>query len=1187
MFIFPAVALAQDAGDSTGTPAPSPTIQSDQEDYPPGGSVILTGSNWQPGETVNINVNDDAGQTWNRNVDVIADENGNVRDEFALPDWFVAVYYVTATGADSGSVAKTTFTDGDIRVTSTGLTNDSQEWRLTDTPYSALNCTGTAGSINTQDVKRNVTKTFGRGPTQSIKLTASEFLKDTTADTSPLAFSSWTIPSGVTVTGTTDGGRTICVNGSNSNFTLTANYVTNNRPPLNSLPGTTQRTTLEDTAKVWTGTVGSTTRFSISDPDAGTTNPVQVTLSVTNGTLSLGGTTGLTFSAGDGTSDTTMTFTGTIPAINTALNNLRYDPAANFNGTATLTIATNDQGHTGVYGGPKTDTDNVSITVTSVNDQPVAVPDSATTADDTASEPIDVLANDTGLGDGGITVSIFSQGTQGTATVNGDNTITYTPGANASGTDSFTYRVTDANGSVSNAALVSVTITPSNQAPVAVDDEGTTNEDVALIVEAPGVLGNDTDEDGDDLTAEVVAGPSSGELTLNPDGSYTYTPDPDFFGSDSFTYKTNDGTTDSNTATVTITVNAVNDPPDAVNDDASGTEDTDLTIDPSDLLANDTDPDGDTLTLVGVSNPTGGSVSVNDDGDIVFTPAANLCGTDVATFDYTVDDGSGANNSSDTATVTIDLTCENDAPVAADDAYSVNEDNTLTANGGTNPNGVLFNDTDAEDDSLTATLGDNVDNGSLALNGDGTFTYTPNPNFFGEDSFTYTADDGNGGTDTATVAITVNAVNDPPTISDIANQETDEDVSTGAINFTVGDVETAAGSLQVSGSSSNTTLVPNDNIVFGGTGADRTVTITPADNEFGTATITVTVTDADGSTASDTFTLTVNSVNDDPVITSVTNNGPVNEGSPATITVTANDDADGDTLSYEFDCGNDGTYDAAAQPGNTYQCTFNDEGTGSYTVNARVTDGNSGSDTGSTSVVVTNVAPSIGALNFNGTNSGTACISSGKTVTLSFSITDPGSADFISGTISWGDGTTTEFNSRSVSVSHTYPSGAGSYTVNVVANDGDLGIDNTASDSPPTSGSVSLLYNVSELQAPVNPTGMTMSVFKSGSTIPLRVLITDCNNQPVNGLVPKITFNKLSPSTPVIGVNENLSTQPNDTNFLMRDAGNGQYIYNLNTKALPDQDATYNATIRDSKATQTAPATYGPKVTQTFGIRTR
>jgi hypothetical protein len=216
-------------------------------------------------------------------------------------------------------------------------------------------------------------------------------------------------------------------------------------------------------------------------------------------------------------------------------------------------------------------------------------------------------------------------------------------------------------------------------------------------------------------------------------------------------------------------------------------------------------------------------------------------------------------------------------------------------------------------------------------------------------------------------------------------------------------------------------------------------------------------------------------------------------------------------------------------------------------------------------------------------NSGTACLGSTNVVRVSFSITDPGTSDTHSGTINWGDGTTTTFTGSSVTQQHSYS--AGTYNITVNASDNDGG--NAAPKSTTAAQQVSLRYNVSELQDPVNRPGMTMSVFKYGSTIPLKVLITDCNNQPVNGLVPKISFTKVNPSTPAIGVNEALSTQPNDTDFLMRDAGNGQYIYNLNTKTLADGDATYNATITDSKATQTAPATYGPKVTQNFGLRSK
>src|SRR5215212_898612 len=88
--------------DTSGSTSPSPTIQSDKDDYAPGETVTLTGSNWQPGESVHIYVNDDEGQTWSRDVDVTADENGQIQDQFQLPEWFVATYKVTATGAQSG-----------------------------------------------------------------------------------------------------------------------------------------------------------------------------------------------------------------------------------------------------------------------------------------------------------------------------------------------------------------------------------------------------------------------------------------------------------------------------------------------------------------------------------------------------------------------------------------------------------------------------------------------------------------------------------------------------------------------------------------------------------------------------------------------------------------------------------------------------------------------------------------------------------------------------------------------------------------------------------------------------------------------------------------------------------------------------------------------------------------------------
>ena len=147
--------------------------------------------------------------------------------------------------------------------------------------------------------------------------------------------------------------------------------------------------------------------------------------------------------------------------------------------------------------------------------------------------------------------------------LNADGSFTYTPAANYHGPDSFTYKAND--GTVdSNVATVSITVNPVNDAPVADDDSYSTAEDTALTVPAPGVLGNDTDVENDTLTAVLVTGPSHGAVTLNADGSFSYTPGLNYNGSDSFTYKANDGAADSNVATVSITVDPVNDAPVAV-----------------------------------------------------------------------------------------------------------------------------------------------------------------------------------------------------------------------------------------------------------------------------------------------------------------------------------------------------------------------------------------------------------------------------------------------------------------------------------------------------------------------------------------------------------------------------------------------------------------------------------------------
>ncbi|MFO0043467.1 MAG: tandem-95 repeat protein, partial [Pseudomonadota bacterium] len=240
-------------------------------------------------------------------------------------------------------------------------------------------------------------------------------------------------------------------------------------------------------------------------------------------------------------------------------------------------------------------------------------------------------------------------------------------------------------------------------------------------------------------------------------------------------------------------------------------------------------------------------------------PNANYFGSD--SFTYIVTDGSA---SSAATTVSLTVTAVNDAPVAVNDAYTLNEDAPLTIAAP----GVLGNDTDVDTaaGSLTTVLQNGPATGTLTLAANGGFTYTTNANFKGSDSFTYFVNDGAlNSTTPATVTLTVNAVNDPPTITGPANVTILEDQSTSALAVTVGDVETAAGSLVVTATSGNTSVIPNAGIVLGGSGASRTVTVTPAANaNGGPVTITLTVTDAGSASTSASFDVTVTPVNDAP-----------------------------------------------------------------------------------------------------------------------------------------------------------------------------------------------------------------------------------------------------------------------------------------------------------------------------------
>jgi VCBS repeat-containing protein len=295
---------------------------------------------------------------------------------------------------------------------------------------------------------------------------------------------------------------------------------------------------------------------------------------------------------------------------------------------------------------------------------------------------------------------------------------------------------------------------PVNHAPVAANDAYTVAKNVQLVIAADtGVLANDTDVDGDALSAILVKKPAYGTLALGDDGSFVYTPKAGYTGKQTFTYKVSDGTATSNT--VTVTLNVINNAPVAGTDEYSTGMGTRLVVPKaSGLLANDSDPNGDKLKAVLVSKPKDGTVKLNADGSFTFTPKAGFVGT--ATFTYKVSDGK---LSSPATTVSIDVLAPGSAAplidtsiVARDEGYATGKASVLSVGAAA---GVLANET-GNDGVLAAMLVSGPKTGSLALAEDGSFVYTPDGTTTGNVSFTYRVSDGDGlsALATATIALT-------------------------------------------------------------------------------------------------------------------------------------------------------------------------------------------------------------------------------------------------------------------------------------------------------------------------------------------------------------------------------------------------------------------------------------------------
>ncbi len=511
------------------------------------------------------------------------------------------------------------------------------------------------------------------------------------------------------------------------------------------------------------------------------------------------------------------TLSGTGPA-------LTYSPQANYSGPDSFTYTVSD-------GVVDSNSATVSITVAAVDDVPKANDQSAMTKVDRSAS---IILTGSDIDSETLSFVIATQPKHGTLAFGSDfarnGKLLYTPETRYTGSDSFAFKMNDGT-TDSTPATVSINVTP-NHIPMAEPQAVVTAEDAPDVITLGG-----SDPDRDTLVYSVVTGPAHGALSGTAP-NLTYTPNRDFHGPDSFTFKVNDGAADSPLATVSITITAVNDPPIAANDHVTTPEDTSRTI-----FLRGIDPDGNRLTYSIVTEPSHGSLS-GTEPNVVYEPDQDFNGPD--SFTFRISDGT---TDSVPATISIMVIGTADAPIANDDSVTVQEDEELP---------IILTGSDPDGDPLTFAVLRNPAHGTLTGKAPNV-VYTPDPNFSWMDSFTFRVSDGTAESPAATVRISVTPVNDPPKAHD-DSLVTQEDTP-ATIDVLANDIEVDNELLKITavGKSAGGSVTVNP------TG---TLTYTPNADFYGKDTFTYIVTDREGMTDRATVRVEVTSANDAPLITS-------------------------------------------------------------------------------------------------------------------------------------------------------------------------------------------------------------------------------------------------------------------------------------------------------------------------------
>jgi hypothetical protein len=501
----------------------------------------------------------------------------------------------------------------------------------------------------------------------------------------------------------------------------------------------------------------------------------------------------------DADGDTLIVIVNTRPRhgtldLDNATGNYTYTPETDYNGTDSFSYTISD-------GNGGTDSGTVTFTVTATEDDPDAEDDSLTLVEDGESVTINVLDNDSDADGDTLQVIDWSfSNEEAFSSGNADGSFTYTPPPDFFGSETFSYTVSDGKGNTDTATLT-VSVTPVPDAPVANDASTETDEDTPAWIYPENAF---TDADGDEVSLLSMTDPDRGSASYDGEGGFTYTPEENFHGEDSFTYTLTDGNGGTATATITVTVAPVNDAPVAQGSSVTTDEDAPVVVAP---VFDEVDVDGDPVSLATFTHGAHGIVTQDETGELTYTPDADYHGTD--SFTYTVTDSTGT---SDTATVTVTVVPVNDAPVAEDSTVEVTTDEPYE--------GVVMV-TDVEDDTLTFTLSAAPLNGTVTLDPDGSYTYTPDEGYFGVDEFEVEVSDGDK-SDTAVITLEVaresyTAPNGQTVTMAISEDPVDDDPA-GNVAIGVSEVDSAtinlSFALDASGSVGSTGWTNIENAVY-------------------------------------------------------------------------------------------------------------------------------------------------------------------------------------------------------------------------------------------------------------------------------------------------------------------------------------------------------------------------------------